>query len=241
MNSIYLLLSAAVPGFLWLLLIYLTIPYKSTDIKSASKFFVAGAAATSFISVFLLLCPGYYHIELTQDLDIFRMAFARIAPLEESIKIGLFVWIASAIKVKQHPSALLAYGAVLGLGFAVIENIGYAAAYGNGVAITRAFTATVLHVGCGITFAWFYLLSIYHKSWNRNRMDIYFSKHPKIRLYVYQALGLFACVFVHGYYDYILLGKQPFGNAVFLLVLLITTTWGMSRSLQKTNVNNFIL
>lgn len=241
MNSIYLLLSAAIPGLLWLLLIYLTIPYKSTDMKSASRFFIAGAAATAFVSTFLLMCPDYYHIKLKQDFDIFRMAFARIAPLEEGIKIALFIWAAAAVKIKQHPSALLAYGAVLGLGFAVIENLGYGASYGLGVAITRAFTATVLHVGCGITFAWFYLLSIHHKNWSRNRMEIYFSKHPQLRSHIYQALGLFVCIFIHGYYDYILLGKQPFGNALFLLVLLVTATWGMSRSLQKTNVNNFFL
>lgn len=241
MNSIYLLLSTAIPGIAWLALIYLTIPSRSADRKSAIKFFIGGVAATSFVTFFLALAPSYYDIPLKKDMDVFRMAFARIAPLEETIKIVLFLWAASAIRIKQHPTALLAYGAVLGLGFAMVENLGYGAVYGSAVAVSRSLTATVLHVGCGITFAWFYLMSIQNLKYPRTQLEIYFNSHPKAKAKVYQSFGLLVCVWIHGYYDYIILGSQPIGNSLFVLVLLLAATWGMSHSLIRKNVNNFNL
>jgi RsiW-degrading membrane proteinase PrsW (M82 family) len=241
MNSIYLLLSTAIPGIAWLTLIYFTIPSQPADRKSAAKFFIGGVASILFVTFFLAAVPSYYKVPLKKDMDVFRMAFARIAPLEETVKIVLFMWVASGIQIKQHPTVLLAYGAVSGLGFAMIENLGYGAAYGVSVAVSRSFTATVLHVGCGITFAWFYLMSIQNFRYPRTQLEIYFSKHPKVKAKVYQSFGLLVCVWIHGYYDYAILGNQPIGNSLFVLVLLLVATWGMSYSLTRKNVNNFYL
>ncbi len=234
-----ILLASAIPGAVWLLLIYLTIPHHTIRIKDATKFFIAGVAATAFVGFFLGAFPDYYEVPQRTDLDVFRLAFARISPLEEAIKILLFVWAASALKNAMHPSALLAYGAIVGLGFAMVENVTYGQQYGVGVVILRSITSTILHVGCGIVFAWFYLWSIYIKRFPRTRLELLFNKMPGLRQNAYQILGVAVCVFIHGYYDYILIGKQPFGNSVFFLVLLVTTTWGMAKFVQKQNVNNF--
>jgi RsiW-degrading membrane proteinase PrsW (M82 family) len=239
MKILELILATVVPGALWLIIIWLTIPHKTINLKNASKFFLAGVASTALVGAFLSAVPDFYELNSRKVNEIIGLTFGRIAPLEETIKIALFCWAVSGI-TRLHPASCLAYGAFLGLGFAIIENIDYGAAYGSSVVILRSLTATVLHVGTGIVFAWFYAQSARDHRWSRNRMDVIFKKYPAFQSRLFQTMGLLVCIWIHGHYDFLVLNREPMPQPIFFLILLVVTTWFMARDLQRPNVNNYL-
>ncbi len=231
-SSLTLLLSTLIPGIIWVLIIWLTIPHSTTSFKSFFRFFLYGVISAALIPYFYRVFPGY-SFEMTElDSDILTDAFLRIAPLEEILKCLCFVMACSTIPRNSHPTIYLGYGGVLGLGFAVLENLEYGIRYGHDVAAIRSCTSSVLHVGCGIAFSWFFSLGLCIKKWSRNRLDLIFRKFSILKIITYCLIGLLFCIFTHGYYDYVLMSDQPQGNAFFVLFILIASTWAMARSLQ---------
>ncbi len=234
MDSISLILSTLIPGLVWSFIIWITIPHSTTSFKQFLIFFLYGILSASFVLYFNRFFPGYYSgLSETIDTDVITMTYFRIAPIEELVKILFFIVASISVTKGSHPSVYLGYGALLGLGFAVLENLEYGIEYGSDVAVMRSFTSSVLHVGCGIIFSWFFALGICTKGWSRNRMDLIFIKYSILKTIIYSIIGFISCVIIHGQYNYILM-SQPHGNGIFLLFVLIASTWAMARNLQTS-------
>lgn len=229
-----MILSTLIPGLIWAFIIWITIPHSTTSFRKFLLFFLYGVLSASFVIYFNKFFPEYYSgLSENIDVDVITMTYFRIAPIEELIKALFFIIASVSITRGSHPSVYLGYGALLGLGFAVLENLEYGIMYGSDVAVMRSLTSSVLHVGCGIVFSWFFSLGICTKKWSRNRMDLIFIKYPSLKIVMYSIIGFISCIIIHGQYNYILM-SQPHGNAIFLLFILIASTWAMARNLQTS-------
>jgi RsiW-degrading membrane proteinase PrsW (M82 family) len=82
-------------------------------------------------------------------------AFFNAALPEELLKFAIVVLFCSRLKAFNEPMDGIVYGAVASLGFASLENIGYVAENGMGVAVCRAFTSVPGHAFMGAVMGYF--------------------------------------------------------------------------------------
>lgn len=237
-DYISILLATLIPGIIWVFVIWITIPHTSTSFSKFVQFFLFGVISVGGVVYFDRIFPGFYSsvLPVTSDIGAVSLNFLRTAPLEEVMKfLSFFLMSSLLIGRSGHPSSYLAYGAVLGLGFAVIENIGYGVVYGYNVALMRSLTSSIMHVGNGIILSWFYAMGQIRSTWSRNRMDLIFRKFPVFKAISYSMSGLFCCIMIHGYYNYIIFIESPSGNTIFLLFFIVVLTWAMARNSQIGN------
>ena len=150
-------------------------------------------------------------------------AFLVAATTEESVKLAvvlIFLW------RKPHFDEVMdgiLYTAAASLGFALLENVLYSA--GNPIiGMVRAFTAVPLHATCSGIMGYFV---------GRGKM----SKGTAIP-WVFG--GLFAAIFIHGLYDWIVMSGAGFGEldpspllALGIVVVLVAICAGILRLMVK--------
>ena len=94
----------------------------------------------------------------------------------------------------DEPYDMVFYGAMVSVGFAAVENVGYVMDHGLGVAVARAFTAVPLHAICGAIMGYGLLQS--KMSYGRKSLgDKYFS-WPVMKG------ALLLPVMIHGLYNW---------------------------------------
>jgi RsiW-degrading membrane proteinase PrsW (M82 family) len=82
-------------------------------------------------------------------------AFFTAAVPEELMKFVVVVFFCARLKAFNEPMDGIVYGAVASLGFATLENIGYVAENGMGVAVSRAFSSVPGHAFMGAVMGYF--------------------------------------------------------------------------------------
>jgi len=118
------------------------------------RYFAAGVASI----VFLLSLPWYYDVSVPGRSDGFLAMLYRAGIPEEAVKFLAFYLLARNEKLRE-PFDLISRGALVGLGFAVFENLLYGNTHGIVVAIGRAVLtpqghmlyAAISATGWGIT------------------------------------------------------------------------------------------
>ncbi len=222
LRLLLLLIASIGPGLLWLWYFYRQDRYEPEPGKMVFKVFVAG--------ILLVLPAGLLEqIWRGQILDAVRtanwpsfliMAFLVIALVEEGLKTGFLWWLVGKNQELDEPVDGIIYGVTLGLGFASLENLLWASAFGFGVAALRAVITTLAHASFT---GWMGYFIAKYKFQAREKFSI--------------LLGGFLLAWSsHGFYDFLLFLRNPIAS--FLSFLLIAVLLFRLYGIMKDQVAN---
>lgn len=223
-----LLLWTVLPPLIYAFILFLTTPYGTFNLQKS--LYYVGAGLMSIIFVFMFDA----FIEM-KALGAFKTHFFIVGPREELSKFLAFLFITFSIKdSSKHPvSTMLSLGMV-GLGFALYENLSYTYRYGEDVLITRSFTSTLGHMIFSMCVGYWYALSNIATSFgnrSKNVFNVVMSKYPTIRKVIYTIIGLICGASIHGLWNYNLSSFSrttiPF-MILLIIVGLITCRFGIS-------------
>lgn len=138
-------------------------------------------------------------------LDVFII----VALSEELVKFIMLMAYPYRRPFFNEPMDGIVYAIMVGMGFAVVENIMYAYNYGIDTVIVRAFTAVPAHAIFAVFMGYFVGLSKFHPA----------SKWKLI------AFGFFLAVMVHGIYDFFILQRYYDWLMAFGLVTIIVGSY----------------
>jgi RsiW-degrading membrane proteinase PrsW (M82 family) len=194
---------AFIPSLFYIFLIHLTAPYGSIKIRKSFEYLFAGFSSVFFLS--LIFTFTNWH---TEGLNPFYDYFIVVAPREELVKfISFMVVTFFTIKIKdkkEHPIGVMFYFGVVGLGFAMIENVQYAHVFGGKVIMVRFLTSTLAHMLFGLLFGYWVALSEIDcsKFKDRSLFGVLTHKYKLFKFYVYTMIGYISSVVYHGLWDY---------------------------------------
>jgi RsiW-degrading membrane proteinase PrsW (M82 family) len=216
-NLIYLIF----PPLLYAFVIYLTSPYKSISLKLSAYYFMAGILSTGLLDILNIISPYDRTVFI---LNPFQFYFMEIAVHEEVAKLAAFLIVYAAFKKKDsHPIGIMFYMGVVGLGFALIENIGYFRSYGEQVIVIRNATSTLAHMIFGMFTGYWISLSGIRKGkyGNRSIFDIFLLKYKNLRFIVYSIIGLLCGIMYHGLWNYNLKTSGDASQSIMILMIII--------------------
>lgn len=119
---------------------------------------------------------------------LFYSAFIRTALVEELLKITILLAIPFNHKEFNEPMDGIVYAVMIGMGFAIVENIVYCMPSDIILAIVRDLTAVPAHAVFGVILGYYVGLA----------------KFDRANLFKNILIGLFLAVAVHGLYDFFL-------------------------------------
>lgn len=194
-----LLLGLILPPIIYALIIYLTSPYKTIKLKRGLHHIMAGVTSVLLLSFVHILLPNWD----SSPVEFFDTFFF-IAPREELVKLLMFIFLGTvANRSNEHPVATMFYMSMVGLGFALIENVQYVGMYGEQVLPIRIFTATVAHMLFGMFMGyWIAKGNIDNGRGNRSVFGVLMAKNKVLKRYIYTTIGWFAAVGYHGLWNY---------------------------------------
>jgi len=183
-------------------IVYLTSPHKSIEFKTGLQYMLAGFASVTLIPFIITLIPGW-----KSGSSPLQETFFFIATREELVKLSLFLLIdkmRSGMGKKDHPIGTMFYMCMVGLGFAIYENIQYIHMYGQQVLGVRLITATIAHMLFGMFMGYWIALGRINtgKYGNRSVFGILMNKNPKLKQYIYIFIGWLSAVCYHGLWNY---------------------------------------
>ena len=221
-------------------IIYLTSPNKSISLTKSLQYLIGGILSIPLVMLFNLLLP--YKSDLLTSPFVF--CFFEVAPHEEISKL-LVYFIIYKIMDKQkskHPIGTMFYMGMVGLGFAMIENVQYLCRFGEKILFIRNFTSTFAHMIFGMfTGYWISLSKIkINKYSTRSVFDIVMSSKQKIRFFVYVMIGLMCGIGYHGLWNYNLTVSGKSAPSIMILMLfigLISSKFASNNLRNKKNIN----
>lgn len=141
--------------------------------------------------------------------------FFGVALVEEGLKYLVLRFYAYPKPTFDEPYDGIMYSVAASLGFAAIENLGYVAQFGIGIAIFRMFTAVPMHATTGILMG-------YEVGRAKFTADPVMAKRLRRR-------GLWTAVLVHGLYDYLIFLQSPV--LVLLAFVVLWREWRVAKQL----------
>lgn len=222
MNSLLqltvIVLASLIPGVLWVRFFYLRDRYEREPISMLFRSFVVGALAVALAAVVEMPFTDWVLPDAPLIAQLFA-AFVVIGLGEELFK-ALAVYLAAyrSQEFNEHADGII-YGAAVGIGFSVVENVLYAWAFGLSVAPLRALVASLAHA------CFSGILGIFA---GRAR----FSATPGAEW----AKGLFYAALSHGLYDYLLIARvgSPLAAVVLVVVLYFLLQYHLRRALAQS-------
>ncbi len=186
MNILLLLALAFAPGLAIGVYIYLKDHHEREPLGLLLISFVYGGAST--VVTLLISWPLEAILVLREDsvTDQFTNAFFKVALVEEFSKFIFIRFILYHNKNFNEPFDGIVYAAMVGLGFATVENVLYVFQYGIPTGIVRMFTAVPAH-GCFAILMGYYLGR---------------AKFTHRHEFLYSVLALLTATVFHGAYDY---------------------------------------
>lgn len=200
-------------------IIYFTSPYKSVSFRRGLIFLWGGMTSTMLVQMFYFFIP---HLSASHS-DFYKL-FAIVGPLEEISKLIMFYLVLHFTKdrkVSSHPARYMFYFAMVGLGFAISENIHYMQRYGTWVLTTRLFTSTIAHMIFGLLLGYWAGLGtiVKRKFEDRSIFGVIAHKHKNLKKFTYVFCGIFVASFYHGMYNYNL-ATSLFSSKIILIMIL---------------------
>jgi protease PrsW len=192
-----LLALALAPGAAIILYIYLKDKHEREPIGLLLLSFFYGVLSVLITLVISLPLELIFAINKTNAIDLFADAFFKVALVEEFSKFVFIRFILFRNKNFNEPFDGIVYAAMVGMGFATLENIVYVYQYGISTGIMRMFTAVPAHACFAVLMG--YYLGLAKFTHTRN---LYFS-----------LLALISATVFHGLYDY------------FLFITFVPGTW----------------
>lgn len=222
MENLPFILGVIIPPIFYALIIYFSSPLKSLNWKSSLKAIAAGIASVTVVYTCNAFFPTWD--TWTYMFEPFAQQFYVVAPKEELSKFIAFTLVIGAIYKEgdyAHPISYMFYFAMVGLGFALIENVGYGQRYGMDVLYIRAFTATITHMICGLLFGYWIGLGkiVRSKTQSRSLMGIWLKNKPQIKSAVYTLMGFITAVSFHGLWNYNLTVSKEAANPIMIFLL----------------------
>ena len=216
------ILGITIPPLIYASIIYFSSPLKSLNWKSSLKAVAAGVSSVVLVYSFNTFFPIWSTMSFM--FDPFAQQFYVVAPKEELCKFIVFFLAMGAIYKEGdyiHPIAHMFYFAMVGLGFALIENIGYTERYGMDVLFVRTFTSTLTHMICGLLFGYWIGLGkiVRSKFQSRSLMGVWLANKPTIKNIIHIGIGYLTAVSFHGLWNYNLTvsGRASEPIMIFLL------------------------
>jgi RsiW-degrading membrane proteinase PrsW (M82 family) len=207
--NIGLLLGVILPPIIYALIIYLTSPFGTIKIKRGLHHIMAGITSILLLSIVGLTFPSWY-----DGATIFNNTFFFIAPKEELVKLIMFLILGTvANRSKEHPVATMFYMGMVGLGFAMIENIQYVGVYGETVLPIRLVTATIAHMLFGMFMGyWIGKGNINNGRGNRSVFGVLMTKNLNAKRWVHTIIGLGSAICYHGLWNYnLMIANSSYG------------------------------
>lgn len=197
--NIGLLLGLILPPLLYALIVYLTSPFGTIKIKRGLYHIMAGVNSVLLLSFISILLPNWN----SNPVDFFNTFFF-IAPKEELVKLIMFIILGTAAnRSKEHPVATMFYMSMVGLGFALIENVQYVSIYGEQVLAIRLVTSTIAHMIFGMFMGyWIGKGNIQNGRGNRSVFGVLMAKNLAIKRWIHVFIGWFAAIGYHGLWNY---------------------------------------
>ncbi|HBE76922.1 MAG TPA: PrsW family intramembrane metalloprotease [Firmicutes bacterium] len=204
LRLLLLLIASIGPGLLWLWYFYRQDRYEPEPVKMIFKVFVAGL---------VLVIPAGLLEQLWRNQILSAVhagnwpsflvtAFFVIALIEESLKTGFLWWLVGNNKELDEPVDGIIYGITLGLGFASLENLLWASAFGFGVAALRAVITTLAHAS--------------FTGW----MGYFISKYKFFSpVFTVIMSGFLLAWFSHGLYDFLLFLRNPVASLISFIII----------------------
>jgi RsiW-degrading membrane proteinase PrsW (M82 family) len=208
MNTFFLLLMAILPGLAITMIIYL----RDLRKPEPSRFMLL-SILYGVLSFFIALGIGYLlhkytHLERENFAHQMIRAVIFVGLVEEGSK---FLFLRGILFHNRHfrePFDGILYAVMVGMGFAMAENIIYVLNGGGGTAIIRMFTAVPAHAVFAVIMGFFL-----------GEARVFPTSSS---LYSYMALGF--ATFVHGYYDYFLFMSYVPGLWIQAIISLVIVT-----------------
>jgi RsiW-degrading membrane proteinase PrsW (M82 family) len=197
--NIGLLLGLIVPPILYALIIYLTSPFGTINIKRGLHHIMAGVTSVLLLSFIHILLPNWD----SSPVDFFNTFFF-IAPREELVKLLMFIFLGTIVsRSKEHPVATMFYMSMVGLGFALIENVQYVGMYGEQVLPIRLVTATLAHMLFGMFMGyWIAKGNLNNGRGNRSVFGVLMARNQKMKRWIHVFIGWLAAIGYHGLWNY---------------------------------------
>jgi RsiW-degrading membrane proteinase PrsW (M82 family) len=204
LRLLMLLIASIGPGLLWLWYFYKQDRYEPEPLKIVLKIFLAGLILVVPAGLLEQLWRGQIlsAVRTGNWPSFLMMAFLVISLIEETLKTGFLWWLVGNNQELNEPADGIIYGITLGLGFASLENLLWASAFGFGVAALRAVITTLAHA----TFT----------GW----MGYYITQY-KFRSHTFSTLmiGFILAWATHGLYDFLLFLRRPVTSLLAFLLI----------------------
>ena len=230
-----ILILSLLPAIIYILIIYVTVPYKKIGLKISLKYLFIGFLSVGVLKYIWFIFPVTTELaETISDpyLDPFMFFhyfyFAQVGFLEEISKLIIFLIIGlyrrKTSKVNDNPIATMFYMGMVSLGFSVVENIQYGIMYGDEVLYFRAITAVIAHMVFGLFMGyWIAIGKMGARFYDRSLLDIIVNKRKRLRNVLYTIIGLISASILHGVYDLHLEfnGQQGITGIYMLLIFSV--------------------
>ncbi len=225
-----LMAAAIIPAVVLMILIYRADKREKEPISLLLSLMLQGIYATAFAMVTERLGERLLDSIFSEQTVLYQffMYFIVVALSEEGFKyLHLYrrTWNSPAF---NYQFDAIVYAVFVSLGFALWENIGYAAMYGFRTTLVRAVTAIPGHACDGVFMGVFYGLAKRYDNDNQPQ---------KARLY--RRLALLVPLILHGAYDFILSIITPMSNWIFYVFIgvLYLAAFLVTRQISKHDRN----
>ena len=215
--NIGLFLGITLPPLIYTMIVYLTSPYGSISIKKALFYLIGGVFSTTFVYFIASF------IEMS-TFSSFMKHFFIVGPREELSKFLAFIIIAKGIgDNSRHPVATMFYMGMIGLGFAMYENLLYAHRYGDMVLLSRTFSSTLGHMIFCMFFGYWLGLSQLEKGHygGRSVFGFFMKKYKNLRKWAYGIIGFICAASFHGLWNYNLSNYTASTMPLMVLMVII--------------------
>ena len=223
-SNILEILMAILPVFLYSVLVYYMVPSRFLSQRRARRYLVTGMLSPTLVYVFNYVLPKW-SIQITSGnpLLVFGyQSFVQIGLIEETAKFLTFWWVLSQRRSSMHdlPIATMYYCMMASGGFALIENVSYLMNYGDGVLFSRAISAIILHMICGIIMGFYIQKAFSVKNVLIEKKSLFEGVKPDFHKWKFILVGICASTIFHGIYDMNLFLPFNVYSSSFLFVIL---------------------
>lgn len=207
-STLFYLLVAFIPVFLYVCIIWVTTPWKSINLATAFQYLFTGLISIGIILTYFKLFPDCQDIIPMSSIStsFLFFSFIQVALVEELCKLTAFS-IGDSIRHDERlydsPIATMFYAGISALGFAFLENVNYASTYGGGILISRSVVSMLVHFLCGMIVGYWVAASrLPSKINNRSIFEVMIHHRPALKKFIYYTVGLSCAVALHGLFDF---------------------------------------
>lgn len=198
--------------FIYILLIWGFIKKDSLTFLDIFKALTLGLVSTVFLHFnYAILPPNDWECLTTFEKFFYQVAFRE----EVSKFLAFFLLIKFGIKRNIRPLSIMILSGLVGMGFALEENLMYYHRYGMEVLAVRNYTALVAHTIFGMFTGYWYAIG------QTKITDSNLSKFPKTLPIIYTSIGVLTSILYHGLWNYNLTTSAWAGESIMIFMILV--------------------